>query len=68
MHFERILCPIDFSDFSVSAFEYALTIADYYKAHCAPWSRGNIRMPITPAQAVTLRISQRPCVKVAVRT
>src|SRR5579864_420154 len=33
MHFERMLCPIDFSDFSVSAYEYALTIADYYKAH-----------------------------------
>jgi nucleotide-binding universal stress UspA family protein len=33
MHFERLLCPIDFSDFSVSAYEYALTIADYYKAH-----------------------------------
>jgi nucleotide-binding universal stress UspA family protein len=33
MHFERILCPIDFSDFSACAYEYALTIADYYKAH-----------------------------------
>jgi nucleotide-binding universal stress UspA family protein len=32
MHFERILCPIDFSDFSRSAYAYALTIADYYKA------------------------------------
>src|SRR5215469_11333658 len=35
MHCERILCPIDFSDFSVSAYEYALTIADYYKAPLA---------------------------------
>src|SRR5262244_1242210 len=33
MHFERMLCPIDFSDFSVSAYDYALTIADYYQAH-----------------------------------
>ncbi len=33
MQFKRILCPVDFSDFSVSAYEYALTVAEYYKAH-----------------------------------
>lgn len=33
MQFKRILCPVDFSDFSVSAYQYALTIAEYYKAH-----------------------------------
>ncbi len=32
MQFKRILCPVDFSDFSVSAYEYALTVAEYYKA------------------------------------
>jgi nucleotide-binding universal stress UspA family protein len=33
MQFKLILCPVDFSDFSVSAYEYALTVAEYYKAH-----------------------------------
>lgn len=33
MQFKLILCPVDFSDFSVSAYEYALTLAEYYKAH-----------------------------------
>lgn len=33
MQFKRILCPVDFSDFSASAYEYALTLAEYYKAH-----------------------------------
>lgn len=33
MQFQRILCPVDFSDFSLSAYEYALTLAEYYKAH-----------------------------------
>jgi nucleotide-binding universal stress UspA family protein len=35
MQFKRILCPVDFSDFSASAYEYALTVAEYYKAHLA---------------------------------
>jgi nucleotide-binding universal stress UspA family protein len=35
MRFNLILCPVDFSDFSVSAHEYALTLAEYYKAHLA---------------------------------
>ena len=33
MQFKRVLCPVDFWDFSVSAYEYALTVAEYYKAH-----------------------------------
>ena len=33
MQFKNILCPVDFSDFSASAYEYALTLAEYYKAH-----------------------------------
>ncbi len=33
MQLKRILCPVDFSDFSVSAYEYALTLAEYYEAH-----------------------------------
>jgi nucleotide-binding universal stress UspA family protein len=33
MRFKRVLCPVDFSDFSASAYEYALTVAEYYKAH-----------------------------------
>jgi len=33
MQFKRVLCPVDFSDFSVSAYDYALTVAEYYKAH-----------------------------------
>ena len=32
MHFERILCPIDSSDFSVSAYPCALSVAEYYDA------------------------------------
>jgi nucleotide-binding universal stress UspA family protein len=32
MQLKRVLCPVDFSDFSVSAYEYALTVAEYYKA------------------------------------
>jgi nucleotide-binding universal stress UspA family protein len=32
MQVKCILCPIDFSDFSVSAYEHALTLAEYYKA------------------------------------
>lgn len=32
MQFKRILCPVDFSDFSASAYEYALTLAEHYKA------------------------------------
>jgi nucleotide-binding universal stress UspA family protein len=31
MQFNLILCPIDFSDFSVSAYQYALTLAEHYK-------------------------------------
>lgn len=33
MKVKSILCPVDFSDFSVSAYQYALTLAQYYKAH-----------------------------------
>lgn len=33
MQFKRVLCPVDFSDFSAGAYEYALTVAEYYKAH-----------------------------------
>jgi nucleotide-binding universal stress UspA family protein len=33
MQLKFILCPIDFSDFSVSAYPYALSAAEYYKAH-----------------------------------
>lgn len=33
MQFKLILCPVDFSDFSVSAYEYAQTLAEYYKSH-----------------------------------
>lgn len=32
MHFKSILCPVDFSDFSESAYQYALTITEYYKS------------------------------------
>jgi len=32
MHIKSILCPIDFSDFSAAAYQYALSLADYYKA------------------------------------
>lgn len=32
MQFKYILCPVDFSDFSVTAYQYALSIAEYYKA------------------------------------
>ena len=33
MQLKLILCPVDFSDFSASAYEYALTLAEYYKAN-----------------------------------
>jgi hypothetical protein len=32
MQLKSILRPIDFSEFSVAAYEYALSVADYYKA------------------------------------
>lgn len=32
MQIRSILCPIDFSDFSVAAYQYALSLAEYYKA------------------------------------
>jgi nucleotide-binding universal stress UspA family protein len=32
MKVNSILCPIDFSDFSTAAYQYALSLADYYKA------------------------------------
>lgn len=32
MQVKSILCPLDFSDFSTPAYQYALSLADYYKA------------------------------------
>ena len=32
MHLKSILCPVDFSDFSAAAYQYALSLAGYYKA------------------------------------
>lgn len=32
MQLKSILCPIDFSDFSAAAYQYALSLADYYRA------------------------------------
>jgi nucleotide-binding universal stress UspA family protein len=32
MKLKSILCPIDFSDFSAAAYQYALSLAEYYKA------------------------------------
>lgn len=32
MQLQSILCPIDFSEFSAAAYQYALSLADYYKA------------------------------------
>jgi nucleotide-binding universal stress UspA family protein len=32
MQVKSILCPIDFSDFSTAAYQYALSLAEYYKA------------------------------------
>ncbi len=32
MQLKSILCPIDFSDFSASAYQYTLSLAEYYKA------------------------------------
>jgi nucleotide-binding universal stress UspA family protein len=32
MQLKSILCPIDFSDFSVAAYQYSLSLAEYYKA------------------------------------
>ena len=32
MRVKSILCPIDFSDFSAAAYQYALSLADYYGA------------------------------------
>jgi hypothetical protein len=33
MQIQRILCPVDFSDFSASAYDDALTVAEYLKTH-----------------------------------
>src|SRR5258705_13575789 len=32
MQLKSILCPIDFSDFSAAAYQYALSLAEYYKS------------------------------------
>src|SRR5689334_1014163 len=32
MRFKLILCPIDFSEFSATAYEYALSLAEHYNA------------------------------------
>jgi len=32
MQLKSILCPVDFSDFSVAAYRYSLSLAEYYKA------------------------------------
>jgi len=32
MHIERILCPIDFSEFSVKAYDYAQSLAKHYQS------------------------------------
>jgi len=32
LKFERILCPIDFSEFSIKAYEYAYSVAKHYQA------------------------------------
>src|SRR5262249_13524697 len=32
MELKSILCPIDFSDFSIAAYRHALSLAEYYKA------------------------------------
>ena len=32
MQLKSILCPIDFSDFSAAAYQYALSLAEYYRA------------------------------------
>jgi nucleotide-binding universal stress UspA family protein len=32
MQLKSILCPIDFSDFSAAAYQYALSLAEHYKA------------------------------------
>lgn len=32
LRFERILCPLDFSDFSIKAFDYAQSLARHYQA------------------------------------
>ena len=32
MQLKSILCPIDFSEFSAAAYQYALSLAEYYKA------------------------------------
>jgi nucleotide-binding universal stress UspA family protein len=32
MQLKSILCPVDFSDFSVAAYQYAISLAEYYKA------------------------------------
>ena len=33
MQFKTILCPIDFSEFSVTAYHYAVSLAEHYKAN-----------------------------------
>jgi nucleotide-binding universal stress UspA family protein len=42
--FQRILCPVDFSDFSLNAYAYAGSLAQHYKAHL---SLLNVVQPLT---------------------
>jgi nucleotide-binding universal stress UspA family protein len=63
MSIQRVVCPIDFSDFSKRAFEHALAIATWYGArvkvlyvHHVPSSAASLipGVPLEPVQALVL--------------
>lgn len=36
LEIKLILCPVDFSEFSVRAYRYALSVAQHYRAKLVP--------------------------------
>ncbi len=49
---ERILCPVDFSDFSRRALQFALAMAQWYRAEVQALYAHTIAAPVVPIAAV----------------
>jgi Universal stress protein family len=51
MQLKSILCTVDFSEFSVAAYQHALSLAEYYKARLI--ALHVIRLPIMSLMKLT---------------
>jgi hypothetical protein len=67
MQLKSMLCPIDFSDFSVAAYQYALSLAEYYKAKIV--ALHIVELWKFPFGSTTYRVIQLgPCPVLAIHT